>query len=74
MKSYSEPWVSAPSNSVSSVSKKVRVWELGPYASTLISTLNFRFSERFPVFRVSMNLILTVFVYQQPFKRSTPSV
>ncbi|TNN42705.1 hypothetical protein EYF80_047098 [Liparis tanakae] len=52
VKSYSEPWVSAPSSSVSSVSRKVSVWELGPYASTLIARLNFRFFARaaFPVF------------------------
>lgn len=38
LNSNSEPWVSAPSNSASSVSRKVRVCELGPYASTLISS------------------------------------
>lgn len=36
MKSNSLPCVSAPIRSVSSVSRKVRVWLLGPYASTLI--------------------------------------
>ena len=37
MNSNSEPWVSAPNRSVpSSVSRKVSVCELGPYASTLI--------------------------------------
>jgi hypothetical protein len=34
--SNSEPCVSAPSNSASSVSRKVSVCELGPYASTLM--------------------------------------
>lgn len=34
--SNSLPWVSAPIMSASSVSKKVRVCELGPYVSTLI--------------------------------------
>lgn len=36
MKSNSLPWVSAPMRSASSVSRNVRVWLLGPYASTLI--------------------------------------
>ena len=35
MNSNSEPCVSAPSKSVSSVSRKVKVW-VGPYVSTLI--------------------------------------
>lgn len=35
--SNSEPCVSAPSSSASSVSRKVRVCELGPYASTLMA-------------------------------------
>lgn len=34
--SNSDPWVSAPIRSDSSGSKNVSVWELGPYASTLI--------------------------------------
>lgn len=38
VKSHSEPWVSAPIRSVSSVSRNVSVCELGPYASTLIFT------------------------------------
>ena len=42
VKSNSEPCVSAPRRSVSSVSKNVKVWELGPYASTLMfDTLQF---------------------------------
>lgn len=36
--SNSDPWVSAPIRSDSSGSKNVSVWELGPYASTLILT------------------------------------
>lgn len=36
--SNSEPCVSAPIRSASSVSRNVSVCELGPYASTLIST------------------------------------
>ena len=39
VKSNSDPWVSAPNKSVSSVSRKVRVCELIPYASTLILIL-----------------------------------
>lgn len=57
--------MSAPSNSVSSVSRKVRVWELGPYASTLISTLlTFALLSGSGV-RLKMNEILTVFVYRK---------
>lgn len=42
VKSNSLPWVSAPIRSDSSVSRNVRVWLLGPYASTLILAIGER--------------------------------